>query len=148
VQEVAALAVVNNLAVYFTGPMAGRLTIRFGEKKILGIEYAALIIIFIGYAITESALVAAMLYVFDHLFFTLHIAINTYFQKIADPRDIASSMAVGFTINHIAAIIIPVTFGILWMVDYRIPFLLGAVMAFVSLLLSLMIKTGPAARKG
>jgi predicted MFS family arabinose efflux permease len=144
VQEVAVLAVFNNIAVYFIGPMAGRLTIRFGERKILGVEYAVLIIIFIGYAITESAIVAAMLYVLDHIFFTLHIAINTYFQKIADHRDVASSMAVGFTINHIAAIIIPVTFGILWMVDYRIPFLLGAVMAFVSLLLALMIKTEPA----
>lgn len=144
VQEVAVLSVVNNIAVYFIGPMAGRLTIRFGERKILGVEYAVLIFIFIGYAVTESALVAALLYVFDHLFFTLHIAINTYFQKIADPRDVASSMAVGFTINHIAAVIIPVTFGILWMVDYRIPFLLGAVMAFVSLLLALMIKTEPA----
>ena len=62
------------------------------------------------------------------------IAIRTYFQKVADPRDIAPSMAVGFTINHIAAVVLPAIGGVLWMVDYRIPFVAGAGMAMISLI--------------
>ena len=62
------------------------------------------------------------------------MAIRTYFQKVADPKDIAPSMAVGFTINHVAAVILPVIGGFLWMVDYRIPFWAGAVMSLVSLM--------------
>jgi hypothetical protein len=75
----------------------------------------------------------AALYVLDHIFFNFSIAIRTYFQKVADPRDIAPSMAVGFTINHIAAVALPAIGGMLWMVDYRIPFLGGAMLAFISL---------------
>jgi hypothetical protein len=74
------------------------------------------------------------MYIVDHLLFTFAIGIRTYFQKIADPQDIAPSMAVGFTINHIAAVVIPAMGGLLWMIDYRIPFLLGAVLSVCSLL--------------
>ena len=67
-------------------------------------------------------------------FFNFAFAIRTYFQKVADHRDIAPSMAVGFTINHIAAVVLPAIGGILWMVDYRIPFLVGAAFSMVSLI--------------
>jgi hypothetical protein len=43
-------------------------------------------------------------------------------------------MAVGFTINHIAAVFLPAIGGFLWVVDYRIPFFGGAVMALISLI--------------
>ena len=76
----------------------------------------------------------ALLYILDHIFFNFAIAIRTYFQKVGDPRDIAPSMAVGFTINHIAAVFLPALGGFLWVLDYRIPFVGGAAMAFISLL--------------
>ena len=60
---------------------------------------------------------------------------RTFFQKIADPKDIAPSMAVGFTINHIAAVALPAIGGILWMIDYRIPFFAGAFFSLLSLIL-------------
>ncbi|MBW2139750.1 MAG: MFS transporter, partial [Deltaproteobacteria bacterium] len=71
-----------------------------------------------------------------HLFFNFSIAINTFFQKISDPEDIGSSMAVGFTINHIAAVVLPVLGGIVWMIDYKITFIGGMFLAFISLLLT------------
>ena len=49
-------------------------------------------------------------------------------------------MAVGFTINHIAAVFLPAVGGILWMVDYRIPFVAGAVMSLISLVAVQMIR--------
>jgi hypothetical protein len=134
VQEVTLLFVINNLINYYLSPMIGKSIIRFGERKVLSLEYASLVVIFMAYALTDSKWVVALLYILDHIFFNFAIAIRTYFQKVGDPRDIAPSMAVGFTINHIAAVLLPALGGFLWVVDYRIPFFGGAAMAFISLL--------------
>jgi len=133
VQDITALFVINNVINYFLSPMIGKAIIKFGERKILSVEYSSLIFIFIAYAFTDSKLVVALLYILDHIFFNFAIAIRTYFQKVGDPRDIAPSMAVGFTINHIAAVIIPAIGGLLWIVDYKIPFIAGAAMSLISL---------------
>lgn len=134
VQEVTALFVINNLINYFLSPIIGKAIIRFGERKVLSLEYSSLIFIFLAYAAVESKTLVALLYILDHIFFNFSIAIRTYFQKIGDPRDIASSMAVGFTINHVAAVFLPAIGGMLWMIDYRIPFVAGAFMSLISLI--------------
>jgi hypothetical protein len=133
VQEVTILFVVNNVINFFLTPQIGKAIIRHGERKVLTIEYATLIGVFIAYAYVDSKWIITVLYVVDHIVFNFSIAIRTYFQKVGDPRDIAPSMAVGFTINHIAAVVIPAVGGIMWLVDYRIPFLAGAVMSLISL---------------
>ena len=135
VQAIAALFFINNIVNYFLSPFIGKCIVRFGERKVLSLEYASLVIIFISYALVESKMVAGFLYILDHVFFNFAIAINTFFQKIADPRDIAPSMAMGFTINHIAAVVLPAVGGLLWIVDYRIPFIAGAGLSVISLLL-------------
>jgi hypothetical protein len=101
-------------------------------------------LVFIGYALAESAWFAAVLYVIDHLFFAMAIALKTYFQKIAAPQDIASTAGVSFSINHIAAVIIPALFGIIWLTSPALVFLIGAAMAVVSFALSLLIPEDPA----
>lgn len=133
-REVTLLFVVNNVINFFLSPLIGRAIIRFGERRVLSLEYLSLIFIFAAYAFTASGTVAAVLYILDHVVFNFSIAIRTFFQKIGDPRDIAPSMAVGFTINHVAAVFLPAVGGLLWMVDYRIPFLVGGALALISLL--------------
>ena len=140
VQEITILFVINNIINYFLSPIIGKAIIHFGERKVLSVEYSTLIFIFIAYAYIDSKLIIAILYIIDHIVFNFAIAIKTYFQKISDPRDIAPSMAVGFTINHIAAVVIPAIGGILWMINYRIPFLAAAGMSLVSLLAAQFIK--------
>ena len=132
VQEVTLLFVVNNFINYFLSPLIGKSIIRFGERKVLSLEYGALVFIFLAYAVVEVRWVVAVLYILDHVFFNFAIAIRTYFQKVADPKDIAPSMAMGFTINHIAAVFLPAIGGMLWMVDYRIPFVAGAFLSLIS----------------
>jgi len=141
VQEVTLLFVINNTINYFISPLIGKSIIRYGERKVLSMEYLSLIVIFIGYAYTDSKWIVAGLYVLDHIFFNFAIAIRTYFQKVGDPRDIAPSMAVGFTINHVAAVFLPAIGGFLWVVDYRIPFIAGSVMALISFLAVQKIRT-------
>lgn len=134
VQEIAILFLINNIVNYFLSPLIGKAIVRFGERKVLSVEYASLIVIFLAYAFVDSKMLIAFLYIADHIFFNFAISIRTFFQKIADPKDIAPSMAVGFTINHIAAVIFPVIGGLLWMVDYKIPFYCGAAFSLVSLI--------------
>ncbi|WP_295800299.1 MFS transporter [uncultured Microbulbifer sp.] len=145
VAEVAQLFIVNHLLNLYLAPKIGRLIVRFGERWALTLEYIGLILVFSGYALVETATAAAALYIIDHLFFSMAIAIKTYFQKIVDERDIASSAAVSFTINHIAAVVIPVLFGVLWLVSPAAVFWCGAAMAVGSLLLAQNIPVLPAA---
>jgi hypothetical protein len=141
VREVTTLFVINNVLNYFLFPLIGKGIIRFGERKILSIEYFSLIFIFVAYATVQSKWLIMILYLLDQVFYNFHIAIQTYFQKIGDPKDIASSISVSFTINHIAAVVLPAIGGVLWMIDYRIPFIGGAVFSFVSLMAVQRIQT-------
>ena len=143
VATITALFLVNALANVVLAPMIGRLIGRIGERKALIIEYIGLVGVFTAYAFVDNGMAAGALYVIDHLFFALAIAIKTYFQKIADPRDIAATAGVGFTINHIAAVGLPVVFGFLWLVSPAAVFLCGAALAGLSLLLACNVPTDP-----
>ena len=122
----------------------GALIRRIGERHALTIEYVGLIIVFTAYAFVENAYAAAALYVIDHMFFALYIAMSTYFQKIADPADMASSAGVSFTINHIAAVVVPAALGLVWVVSHSAVFLVGTGFAVCSLLLALNVPDRPA----
>jgi hypothetical protein len=141
VQEVTILFIINNTINYFLSPLIGKSIIRFGERKVLSLEYLSVIFLFTAYATTDSKLLVAFIYILDQIFFTFAIAIRTYFQKVGDPQDIAPSMAMGFTINHLAAVFLPAIGGMLWILDYRIPFFAGAAMGVVSLLAVQKIRT-------
>jgi predicted MFS family arabinose efflux permease len=143
VDDIALLFLLNGAINVFLAPQVGRLIARWGERRALLFEYIGLIGVFVSYAFVESGAFAAVLYVVDHLFFALAIAIKTYFQKIADPRDIASTAAVGFTINHIAAVVIPALFGIVWLTSPAAVFLAGAGLAAGSAVLASLVPAKP-----
>jgi len=133
IMMITGLFILNNIITYFVSPVIGRMINRFDERRVLITEYSAMLFIFAGYAFIDSGWVVGVLYLLDNVFYPCSMAINTYFQKIGDPKDIAPSMAMGFTINHISAVVIPVLGGALWMLDYKIPFILGFVMSLFSL---------------
>ena len=137
--QVTLLFLVNYIFNWFFAERIGKLINIFGEKKCLIFEYIGLVIVFTSYAFVTNAYVAAGLYIIDHMFFALAIAINTYFQKIADPKDIASTAGVSFTINHIAAVFIPVLLGFVWINSHSIVFLIGSLFALLSLIASFFL---------
>ena len=141
--QVTALFLINYAFNWLFAEKIGGLIGRIGERAALTIEYVGLIVVFTAYAFVENAYLAAGLYVIDHMFFALAIAMNTYFQKIASPEDIASSAGVSFTINHIAAVVIPAALGFVWVVSHSAVFLVGACFAVCSLLLSQNIPARP-----
>ena len=137
------LFLVNCAINIWLAPIIGRLVGRWGDRRALICEYLGLIVIFTSYAFVSHAGLAAVLYVLDHMFFALAIAIKTYFQKIADPRDIASTAGVAFTINHVAAVILPAILGFVWLKSPALVFLCGTGFALCSLILSMMIPPNP-----
>ncbi len=141
--DITLLFLANYLFNFLFAKRIGRFIGVVGERKALTFEYVGLIFVFVGYALVQSAEWAAALYIIDHLFFALALAIKTYFQKIADPADMASTAGVAFTINHIAAVVIPVTFGVIWLVSPASVFYIGAFMAAISLVLSFNIPAKP-----
>lgn len=147
VHEVTALFLINYVANMVFAPLMGRLLGIHGERNILVFEYVGLILVFLAYGgiyfFGWGVILAAVLYVVDHLLFALAFAMKTYFQKIADPEDIAPTAAVAFTINHIAAVFLPALLGYLWIVSPGAVFGAAAAMAGVSLILALLIPRHP-----
>ncbi|MES9850489.1 MAG: MFS transporter [Candidatus Thiodiazotropha sp. L084R] len=143
VSQIAMLFLINASINVFLAPRIGRMIGRIGERRALLIEYAGLILVFCGYALVENVFVAGALYIVDHLFFAMAIALKTYFQKIAAKEDIASTAGVSFSINHIAAVIIPAIFGLIWLSSPALVFYAGAAMAAISFTLSLLVPETP-----
>ncbi|QDZ90033.1 MFS transporter [Shewanella decolorationis] len=143
VSEITALFLINYVVNLLFAPAIGRFIGRIGERNALTVEYIGLFFVFVSYALVEQPHMAAALYVVDHLLFAMAIAMKTYFQKIADSKDIAATMSVSFTINHIAAVIIPVLLGLLWLSDPALVFYIGAGFAVCSLVLALNVPRHP-----
>lgn len=127
----------------WAAPKLGALIGRWGERNTMALENIVLIFVFLGYAYVSNGWIAAGLFVLDGVFFTLAIAQRTYIQKIGDAADMAPTAACAFTINHIAAVVIPVTFGLFWLKDPGIVFLLGAGIATLSLVLAFIVPRDP-----
>ena len=140
---IAAMFLVNGVLNMVLAPKIGRLIGKWGERKALTFEYIGLIGVFAAYSFVETAWIAVVLYILDHLFFTMAIAIKTYLQKIADPADLAPTAGVAFSINHIAAVGLPALLGLVWVISPAAVFLTGAVLAFGSLLLARLIPESP-----
>ncbi|MFD1157125.1 MFS transporter [Roseovarius aestuarii] len=147
VHEITALFMINLVANMLFAPLVGRAVFGFGERNVLIFEYVGLVIVFLAYGgiyfFGWGVLLAAVLYVIDHLLFSMAMALKTYFQKIADPGDIAPTAAVAFTINHIAAVFLPAGLGYLWLVSPAAVFLMAAGMSLVSLLMAFLIPRHP-----
>jgi len=141
VSTVAGIFVLNYALTYLTNRYISRAINVYGERVVLSLESASLFILFLGYAFIENVWVAVILYILDSIFFNFAIGLNTYLQKTADPRDLAQSTAVGFTINHISAVVIPVIGGSLWLLNWRLPFIIGAGLAALSLYFTQKIHT-------
>ncbi|MCI4660995.1 MAG: MFS transporter [Neomegalonema sp.] len=155
--DMALLLIVNHAVSVFFLPMMGRMVGVHGERAVLTFEYIGLIAVFSAYGLilhpqAGAALgswayllpmMAAALYVIDHIFFGLHFAQRTYFQKIADPEDFAPTAAVAFTINHIAAVALPYPLGLLYLYSPGAVFWIGVALAFLSLGLSRLIPRHP-----
>ena len=149
VHEVTILFLLNFVVSMLFAPIVGKAISLFGERWILIVEYMGLTLIFLAYAgiyyFDWSVTVGIILFIANHLFFSMSFAIKTYFQKIADPYDIGPSVAVAFTINHIPAVFLPAVLGYMWIVEPSGIFVMAAMMAISSLILAFFVPRYPEA---
>lgn len=111
---VAGLMIINNVINFGTSEWIGKIIDRFGERKVLLVCYSAVIPVFIGYASIGIPLLLYVLYCLDNLFYIGSIGSTTYLHKIAEPRDLHPTLAMGVSFNHAAAVAVPLAGGLLW----------------------------------
>ena len=147
VQQLTTIYLINLMFNIALAPLLGRAVARYGERKALAVEYFGLSLVFFDYGgiylFGWGVFIATLLYLLDHLFFALALAIKTYFQKIADPQDIAATAAVAFTINHVAAIFLPLALGFLWLASPFLVFCTAGTLSVISFALALLIPRQP-----
>ena len=147
VQQLTTIYLINLMFNIALAPLLGRAVARYGERKALAVEYFGLSLVFFAYGgiylFGWGVFIATLLYLLDHLFFALALAIKTYFQKIADPQDIAATAAVAFTINHIAALFLPLGLGFLWLTSPFLVFCTAGTLSVISFALALLIPRHP-----
>jgi len=143
VSDMTMLLLANAVFTTLIAPRLGRFIERWGELRSTLIEHAGLMAVFAAYALVSNAWVAAFLYMLDNAFFSMSIAHRTYFQKIGDPEDMAPTAGVAFSINHIAAVFIPIPLGLVWDVHYTWVFWIGTGIAAAGLLFSALIPHDP-----
>ena len=135
------LSLINSGLNVLLAPQAGKLVDKMGERVALSISYGGLIIVFSGYALIHNVYLLFLLYITDNLLFLLSMAITTYIGRTASSEDIKPTLAMGVTMNHIAAVIMPLVGGFIWIsLGYEVVFFLGAGVAVMSFIASQKIK--------
>jgi predicted MFS family arabinose efflux permease len=141
VSAVSLVVIVSTVVAMMFSPWAGRMIDRHGERRTLSAINVAYIVALGGYALVGTVWLACLFYVIYAVIAPFSsIGAATYLRKIAVPPDIAPSLAMGVTLLHATAIVVPVAAGmILNYVGYQVPFFIGGGFAFVAALVTLRL---------
>ncbi|HEY3265277.1 MAG TPA: MFS transporter, partial [Armatimonadota bacterium] len=131
-----ALNFLNAILISFTAPRMGRIIDRRGERGPLTLYAVGLILVFAGYATTRSLHVLYGLFLMDNVLFSFNVGFTTYLHRIVRPNELTPCLAMGTTMNHIAAVTVPLGGAWLWshFHNYQYPFLVGVGIACASLI--------------
>jgi len=149
-EVLATLLAVGGVIGIFFKPMLGKAIDKFGERFILTAEAAILIFVCIGYGFSKSMFsettamfIVFACYIIDQMLIAVSMARATYLQKIAVvPEDVAQTLTMGVSIDHIFSIFLAVFGGFIWIKwGYQYVFLLGAIIAVINFFSALQIKT-------
>jgi predicted MFS family arabinose efflux permease len=131
------LLIVSALINWRTGSLVGRLVDRYGEKRMLTVGYSMHLVVFLGFALSQNIWLLYLTYLGYNFLFLFSIGTTTYLRKICRPADLAPSLAMGVSLAHLTAIVVPVIGAALWArLGYQFPFLFGTVFIFISLWLT------------
>ncbi|HLK16501.1 MAG TPA: MFS transporter [Fimbriimonadaceae bacterium] len=146
VRQMLFVQLINAVLIAVTAPWMGRIFDRVGERGPLSAYAIGLIVVFIGYAMTRNVVSLYALYLIDNILFSFGVGFTTYIHRIARPGDLTPSLAMGVTMNHIAAVTVPIGGAYLWARsgNYQVPFWVGVGIAGVSLVFTRFLPHGPA----
>jgi MFS family permease len=126
---------INAVLTILFAPIIGREIDKRGERGPLTFYSIGLIVVFLGYATIRTVGALVALFLIDNVLFSFGVGFTTYLNRIAEPNEITPCLSMGVTMNHIAAVTVPVGGAWLWMHyhDYQLPFWVGVVIATISL---------------
>ena len=134
------LLIVSAVINWRTGGLVGKLVDRHGEKRMLTVGYSLHLAVFLGFALSQNVWLLYLTYLGYNFLFLFSIGTTTYLRKICLPQDLAPSLAMGISMAHLTAIVVPIAGAALWeRLGYQFPFLFGTVFIFVSLWLTQQI---------
>ena len=127
VAQISGVLIAVTFASMISGPTVGKLIDQYGERRLLAGVNIAYVVALAGYAFTSNVIIACACYILYTFITPLSpIASATYLRKIAVPNDLAPSFAMGTTLQHAAAIVVPISTGIILnFVGYQIPFMIA-----------------------
>ena len=135
-----ALLIVAALINWRMGSVVGRLVDRYGEKRMLTVGYSLHLLVFLGFALSQNIWLLYLTYLGYNFLFLFSIGTTTYLRKICRREDLAPSLAMGISLAHFTAIVVPIVGAALWArLGYQFPFLFGTVFIFISLWLTQQI---------
>lgn len=139
------LQLVNSILIAWTAPQIGKLVDRVGEKGPLSFYAVGLIVVFLGYALTRSVEALYALFLLDNILFSFSVGFTTYLHRIVRPGEMTPCLAMGVTMNHVAAVTVPVGGAWLWQHsnNYQLPFWVGTFIAAISLIATRFLPDGP-----
>ena len=146
VQAIATLFLINGVINVLTLRWTGQLVGKIGERAAMSIAFASLAVIFLGYAYVTLLPLLFVLFILDNIFFGFNVSLSSYFQKIAiSKEEVTANVSTQQSIEHIAAIIVPLVGGTVWAVyGSQAPFLFGVVIVLLGLVLAQFMRVTPA----
>ena len=131
------LLIASALINWRTGALIGRLVDRHGEKRMLTVGYSCHLLVFLGFAFSRNVWLLYATYLGYNFLFLFSIGTTTYLRKICRREDLAPSLAMGISLAHLTAIVVPIVGAALWTrLGYQFPFLFGTLFVLLSLLLT------------
>lgn len=136
-RSITILLIISAVINWRTGSFVGRMVDVHGEKKILTIAYILHFIVFLGFAFSSSVWMLYIFYLGYLWLFMFYVGTTTYLRKIAHREDIPASLAMGVSLAHLTAIVVPIIGAALWSrLGYQFPFLFGTIFCLASLYLT------------
>lgn len=134
VAQVSILLMTVTFVAVVSSSYVGRLFDRLGERLVLQAINIGYVVALGGYALSDNVYLACIFYVVYSFIAPFSIiGASTYLRKIAVPQDMASSLAMGVTILHATAVVVPVAAGfILNFVGYQVPFFIACGAALIT----------------
>jgi len=144
VAQMLAIQLVNAVMIAFTAPAMGKMVDRRGERGPLTFYAIGLILVFFGYAHFENRFALIGLFLIDNILFSFGVGFTTYLHRIVRPGDLTPCLAMGVTMNHIAAVTVPFFGALLWQDtgNYHFPFWVGVAISAVSLIATQFLPKG------
>ena len=148
-QIIATLLMIGGIIGILFQPFLGWAIDRLGERVVLAAEAVVLVFVCFGYGFSKSLLpeniaflVVCTCYILDQMVFSVGMARSTYMKKIAiRSGDIQPALTAGVTIDHVFSISAALLGGLIWNAfGFQYVFLMGVVIAFISLVLALQVR--------